>query len=156
MQIIPTEIADVLIVEPRLFEDERGFFMETFQARLFAQAGIEQVFVQDNHSRSIRSTLRGLHYQVRHAQGKLVRVVAGEVFDVAVDLRRSSPTFGKTAGIVLSAQNKRQVWLIVYKRFGLAGPETPSRTWLDREARLTGRVEFAGLDLLRYEGRTPQ
>jgi dTDP-4-dehydrorhamnose 3,5-epimerase len=111
MQFIQTDIPEVVIIEPRVFEDSRGFFMETYQARIFAQAGIDCNFVQDNHSKSTRSTLRGLHYQIRHAQGKLVRVVAGEIFDVAVDIRRSSSTFGKSVNLILSSQNKRQLWI---------------------------------------------
>jgi len=111
MQFIQTDIPEVIIIEPRVFEDSRGFFMETYQAQKFAQAGIGSNFIQDNHSRSTQSTLRGLHYQIRHAQGKLVRVVAGEIFDAAVDIRRSSSTFGKSIGILLSAQNKRQIWI---------------------------------------------
>jgi dTDP-4-dehydrorhamnose 3,5-epimerase len=112
MQAINTELPGVLILEPRVFGDERGFFFESFNARAFAEAtGLQCEFVQDNHSRSQRGVLRGLHYQVQQAQGKLVRVSAGEVFDVAVDLRRSSPTFGKWVGTLLSAENKRQLWV---------------------------------------------
>ena len=111
MQFIRTDIPEIVIIEPHVFEDSRGFFMETYQAQKFAQAGIGFNFVQDNHSLSSQYTLRGLHYQIRHAQGKLVRVVAGEIFDAAVDLRRSSSTFGKSIGILLSAQNKRQLWI---------------------------------------------
>ena len=111
MKFIRTDIQDVVIIEPHVLEDSRGFFMETYQAQKFTQAGIDFSFVQDNHSRSKRSTLRGLHYQIRHAQGKLVRVVAGEIFDVAVDIRRSSSTFGKSINLILSAQNKRQLWI---------------------------------------------
>jgi dTDP-4-dehydrorhamnose 3,5-epimerase len=111
MQFIRTDIPEVVIIEPRVFEDSRGFFMETYQAEKFAQAGIGSNFVQDNHSRSSQTTLRGLHYQIRHAQGKLVRVVAGEIFDAAVDIRRSSSTFGKSISILLSADNKRQLWI---------------------------------------------
>lgn len=111
MQFIPTEIPDVLIVEPKVFGDERGFFMETYQRDVFARAGIAADFVQDNHSGSRGNTLRGLHYQIRQAQGKLVRAIAGEIFDVAVDLRRSSPTFGQWIGVRLSAENKRQLWV---------------------------------------------
>jgi len=108
----PTAIPDVLILEPKVFGDDRGFFFESFNARAFAQVtGLDVGFVQDNHSKSGRHVLRGLHYQIRQPQGKLVRVVAGEVFDVAVDLRRSSPTFGKWAGAQLSADNKRQLWV---------------------------------------------
>ena len=111
MQFIRTDIPEVVIIEPHVFEDSRGFFMETYQAQVFAQAGINLNFVQDNHSRSKQNTLRGLHYQIHHAQGKLVRVVVGEIFDVAVDLRHSSPTFAKSVGFILSAQNKRQIWI---------------------------------------------
>jgi dTDP-4-dehydrorhamnose 3,5-epimerase len=111
MQVIPTAIPDVKILEPRVFGDERGFFQETWNARTFADAGLDLTFVQDNHSRSSRGVLRGLHYQMRHTQGKLVRVTAGRVFDVAVDLRRSSPTFGQSVGVELSAANKRMFWV---------------------------------------------
>ena len=111
MQFIQTDIPEVVTLEPHVFEDSRGFFMETYQAQEFTQAGIDFNFLQDNHSRSKQNTLRGLHYQIRHPQGKLVRTVIGEVFDVAVDLRRSSPTFGRSIHIVLSAQNKRQLWI---------------------------------------------
>ena len=107
----PTEIPDVITIQPRVFEDLRGFFIETYQKEVFAQAGIYQTFVQDNHSSSTRWTLRGLHYQVAHTQGKLVRVVIGEIFDVAVDLRKSSPYFGKWVGAYLSEKNKVQIWI---------------------------------------------
>lgn len=113
MITIPTDIPDVLILEPRVFEDERGFFMESFNQRGFDEAvGQHYDFVQDNHSRSRKGVLRGLHYQLPpHAQGKLVRVIGGRVFDVAVDIRRSSPTFGKWVGVELSAENRRQLWI---------------------------------------------
>ena len=111
MQILPTEIPDVVIIEPKVFGDERGFFMETYREESFKRAGIEARFVQDNHSGSRQGVLRGLHYQISQPQGKLLRVVAGEVFDVAVDIRRSSPTFGRWAGANLSAQNRRQIWV---------------------------------------------
>ncbi len=112
MQVIPTEIADVLILEPKVFGDERGFFLESYNERAWqAATGLTVRFVQDNHSRSARGVLRGIHYQIRQPQGKLVRVTAGEVFDVAVDLRRSSPTFGRWVGVLLSEANKRQFWL---------------------------------------------
>jgi len=111
MKFTPTSIPDIILIEPRVRGDSRGFFMETYQARKFADAGIPADFVQDNHSGSQRGALRGLHYQIRQAQGKLVRVVVGEVYDVAVDLRRSSPTFGQWVGVLLSAENKRQVWV---------------------------------------------
>ena len=93
MKVTPTELPDVLLIEPRLFADQRGFFFESYNRRALSDAGLEAEFVQDNHSRSMRGVLRGLHYQIEHAQGKLVRVISGEVFDVAVDIRRSSPTF---------------------------------------------------------------
>ena len=110
--VIPTAIPEVLILEPKVFSDERGFFLESFNQREFAHAtGLDVVFVQDNHSQSRKGVLRGLHYQIRHPQGKLVRVARGEAFDVAVDLRRSSPTFGKWVGVVLSSDNHRQLWI---------------------------------------------
>ncbi|TAK56259.1 MAG: dTDP-4-dehydrorhamnose 3,5-epimerase [Gammaproteobacteria bacterium] len=111
MNFLRLAIPDVILVEPQVFGDDRGYFMETWQAAKFAAAGIDASFVQDNHSRSCRGTLRGLHYQLVRPQGKLVRVIAGEVFDVAVDLRRGSPTFGHWVGETLSVANKRQVWL---------------------------------------------
>ncbi|MDF1554275.1 MAG: dTDP-4-dehydrorhamnose 3,5-epimerase [Deferrisomatales bacterium] len=112
MKVVSTAIPEVLRVEPGVFGDARGFFFESFNARAWADAtGLDTVFVQDNHSRSARGVLRGLHYQVRRPQGKLVRVVVGEVFDVAVDLRRDSATFGRWVGERLSAENKRQLWI---------------------------------------------
>ena len=111
MKLIPTAIPDVWIIEPKVFGDERGFFFESYNRRTLAGLGLDGEFVQDNHSRSVRGVLRGLHYQIRHPQGKLVRVIAGEVFDVAVDLRRSSPTFGKWVSATLSAENKRMMWI---------------------------------------------
>jgi len=112
MNIIPTEIPDVLIIEPKVFGDSRGFFFEAFNARDFAQStGITAQFVQDNHSRSVKSVLRGLHYQVENTQGKLVRVVHGEIRDIAVDVRKGSPTLGKWVAVHLSADNRRQLWL---------------------------------------------
>ncbi|MCY1301109.1 dTDP-4-dehydrorhamnose 3,5-epimerase [compost metagenome] len=112
MKIVDNELTDVLVLEPKVFGDDRGFFYESFNAQTFeALSGLKCEFVQDNHSRSQRGVLRGLHYQVQQAQGKLVRVTHGEVFDVVVDLRRSSPTFGRWAGINLSAENKRQLWV---------------------------------------------
>ena len=112
MKLLPTTIPDVLLLEPRVFGDDRGFFFESFNVKTFAKlSGLEVVFVQDNHSRSAKNVLRGLHYQIRQPQGKLVRVVAGEVFDVAVDIRRASPTFGQWFGALLSAENKRQMWV---------------------------------------------
>lgn len=112
IQVIDTSLPEVKLIEPQVFGDARGFFYESFNAREFAQVtGVDTPFVQDNHSRSAKGVLRGLHYQIEHAQGKLVRVVAGEVFDVVVDIRRSSPNFGKWEGIRLSAENKRQLWV---------------------------------------------
>jgi len=111
MNFVSTAIPGVLIVEPQVFGDTRGFFMETYEARRFAAAGITASFVQDNHSGSRQGILRGLHYQIRQPQGKLVRAVVGEVYDVAVDLRRRSPTFGRWVGVTLSAANKKQVWI---------------------------------------------
>jgi dTDP-4-dehydrorhamnose 3,5-epimerase len=112
MQIIATAIPEVLLFEPKVFGDERGFFMESFNRRTWQSlTGLDGEFVQDNHSRSSRGVLRGIHYQIRQPQGKLVRVVAGEVFDVAVDLRRSSPAFGRWVGAHLSEANKRQFWV---------------------------------------------
>jgi dTDP-4-dehydrorhamnose 3,5-epimerase len=112
VKVIPTPIADVFIIEPKVFGDERGFFFESFNRRQFAElTGRDVDFVQDNHSRSVKNVLRGLHYQIQQPQGKLVRVVQGAVFDVAVDIRRSSPTFGRHVGLELSAENKRMLWI---------------------------------------------
>ncbi|MCL2914153.1 dTDP-4-dehydrorhamnose 3,5-epimerase [Shewanella corallii] len=111
MRLVDTTIPEVKIVEPQVFGDERGFFMETFRASLMDELTGGKPFVQDNHSKSGQGILRGLHYQMQHTQGKLVRVVQGCVFDVAVDMRKSSPTFGKWVGVELSAENKRQLWV---------------------------------------------
>jgi dTDP-4-dehydrorhamnose 3,5-epimerase len=112
VKVIESELPEVLIIEPKVFGDERGFFYESFNAKTFAQAtGITAPFVQDNHSRSQKGVLRGLHYQIENAQGKLVRVTAGKVFDIAVDIRRSSPYFGKWFGLELSADNAHQLWI---------------------------------------------
>lgn len=112
MQVIQTAIPDVLIIEPKVFGDDRGFFYESFNQKSFEElTGVKANFVQDNHSKSAINVLRGLHYQIQQPQGKLVRVVVGEVFDVAVDLRRQSSTFGQWVGVVLSADNKRQLWV---------------------------------------------
>ena len=111
MKFVPTPIADVIVVEPQVFGDERGFFMETWRADRFFEAGIEVAVVQDNHSRSSKGVLRGLHYQIQQPQGKLARVISGEVFDVAVDMRKSSPTFGQWVGEILSAENKKMLWV---------------------------------------------
>jgi len=112
MDIIKTKIPDVFIIEPKVFGDDRGFFMESFNEKIFQEkTGVEVQFVQDNHSRSSRNVLRGLHYQIQQPQGKLVRVVSGEVYDVAVDIRKSSPTFGQWMGCLLSQANKKQFWV---------------------------------------------
>ncbi len=111
MRFIPTDLPGVLIVEPAVFGDDRGFFMEIYHAARFREGGIPDPFVQDNHSKSVRGVLRGLHFQEPNAQGKLVRAIAGSIFDVAVDIRRGSPSFGKWFGIELSAGNKRQLWV---------------------------------------------
>ena len=111
-QVTTTPLDGVLVLEPKVFGDARGFFFETFNARDFEQAtGLQRIFVQDNHSKSAKGVLRGLHYQVQHAQGKLVRVTQGAVFDVAVDIRKDSPTFGQWFGLELSAENKKQLWI---------------------------------------------
>lgn len=111
MNVIRAAIPDVLIIEPKVYGDQRGLFFESYNRRALQAHGIAEEFVQDNHSRSAKNVLRGLHYQIRQPQGKLVRVIAGEVFDVAVDIRRSSPTFGKWVGEILSAGNKRMMWI---------------------------------------------
>jgi dTDP-4-dehydrorhamnose 3,5-epimerase len=112
VKVVRLEIPDVLVIEPQVFGDDRGFFYESYNERAFAQAtGLSVRFVQDNHSRSARNVLRGLHYQIRQSQGKLVRVTAGEIYDVAVDIRRSSPSFGKWVAIVLSAANRKVCWI---------------------------------------------
>lgn len=112
MQVTKTEIPDVLILEPKIFSDDRGFFCESYNQKILAEkAGIHDHFVQDNHSRSVKHVLRGLHYQIIRPQGKLVRVVVGEVYDVVVDMRKSSPTFGRWTGVNLSAANKRMLWV---------------------------------------------
>ena len=111
MQFTPTKFRDVILIEPHVFGDERGFFMETYQSERFVAAGIPARFVQDNHAGSRRGSLRGLHYQIRRAQGKLLYLVVGEIYDVMVDLRRSSATFGNWQGLYLSAKNRRQVWI---------------------------------------------
>ena len=111
MKVIETALPDVLLLEPRVFEDERGYFFESYNKKTLKDLGIDYEFVQDNHSRSKKGVLRGLHYQIQQPQGKLVRVIEGEVFDVAVDIRKNSPTFGKWAGFNLSAANKRIAWI---------------------------------------------
>lgn len=111
MKFIKLEIPDIILIEPKIISDERGFFLETYQKKRFTDAGIPNDFVQDNHSSSEKNVLRGMHYQIKQPQGKLVRVIAGEIFDVALDIRKSSPTFGKWAGTYLSAENKQQLWV---------------------------------------------
>ncbi len=111
MNVVKTPLQDVVVIETQSFGDSRGFFLESWNQKVFAENGLDMHFVQDNHSKSGQGILRGLHYQTEHTQGKLVRVVAGEVFDVAVDLRQSSPTFGQWHGVVLSAENKKQFWV---------------------------------------------
>jgi len=111
MEYLRTSVPDVVILQPKVFGDERGFFLETFRADEFAEECANVTFVQDNHSGSRQGILRGLHYQIQHAQGKLVRAVAGKIFDVAVDIRRGSPTFGRWVGEVISAENRRQIWI---------------------------------------------
>jgi len=111
MQFEPSRIPDVVLIKPKVFGDHRGFFMETWHAKVFAGAGIDAAFVQDNHSKSSQGILRGLHYQVRQPQGKLVRVISGKVYDVAVDIRNDSPTFGQWVGEILSAENKNILWV---------------------------------------------
>jgi dTDP-4-dehydrorhamnose 3,5-epimerase len=111
LKFIPTPLPDVLLLEPKIFQDERGFFLESYQKKNFSEAGIPFDFVQDNHSKSCQGVLRGLHYQIKQPQGKLVRVVAGEIFDVAVDIRRHSHTFGKWFGTYLSEENKQMLWV---------------------------------------------
>jgi dTDP-4-dehydrorhamnose 3,5-epimerase len=111
MKVIQTPLPGVLVIEPQVFKDDRGFFLQSYHEKQFWDAGIPETFVQDNHSFSQRGTLRGLHYQLKHPQGKLVRVVSGEIFDVAVDIRQGSPTFGKWVGDVLSAENKKQLYV---------------------------------------------
>ncbi|HED16816.1 MAG TPA: dTDP-4-dehydrorhamnose 3,5-epimerase [Gammaproteobacteria bacterium] len=112
MKVIKTKIHDLLIIEPAVFGDQRGFFFESYNQKVFREKiGLDVNFVQDNHSRSVKNVLRGLHYQVKQSQGKLVRVVAGEVYDVAVDIRKNSPTFGEWEGVHLSAENKKMLWM---------------------------------------------
>jgi len=137
LKIRPTLIPEVLILSPQAFEDPRGFFMETYNTQRFSELGLPTDFVQDNHSGSKQGVLRGLHYQIRQPQGKLVRVVTGEVFDVAVDLRQSSPTFGRWVGPTLSAENKKMVWIPpgfahgFYVLSGRSDLPYKDRVWLD-------------------------
>ncbi|WP_288789731.1 dTDP-4-dehydrorhamnose 3,5-epimerase [uncultured Enterobacter sp.] len=164
MNVIKTDIPDVLIFEPKVFGDDRGFFFESFSQKVFEEAvGRKVEFVQDNHSKSCKGVLRGLHYQLEpYAQGKLVRCVAGEVFDVAVDIRKSSPTFGKWVGVNLSAENKRQLWIpegfahgflvlsdtaeFVYKTTNYYHPESDrGLIWNDPDLQIDWPLEVAPL-----------
>jgi dTDP-4-dehydrorhamnose 3,5-epimerase len=164
MQVLPTEIPGVLLFEPRVFGDARGFFFEAYNRRAFHKAtGVDAEFVQDNHSRSAKNVLRGLHYQVRQAQGKLIRVTAGEVWDVAVDLRKASSSFGKWTGFTLSAESKRIAWIppgfahgflvvsdsadVLYKTTDYYAPEH-ERTLLWSDAALGIRWPLAGTPVL--------
>jgi dTDP-4-dehydrorhamnose 3,5-epimerase len=180
VNVIETELSGVLIVEPDVFRDPRGFFLETWAVNKYRDAGIDVAFVQDNHSRSVRGTLRGLHAQVPRAQAKLLRAVVGEVFDVAVDIRRGSPTFGKWVGVMLSAENHRQIFIpggfahgfcvmsdvaeVEYKCSELYWPEdeitvawnepTVGVKWPVAEPLLSKR-DLSGLTLAQLEGRLP-
>jgi len=155
---IPTLLPEVFVLEPRVFGDERGFFLESYNERVFAGLGINERFVQDNHSSSVRNVLRGLHYQVKQAQGKLVRVVDGEILDVAVDLRRSSPNFGKWDAVHLSGENKRLLWIpagfahgfsvksktahVLYKATDYYAPEYErTLAWNDPDLRINWQLE---------------
>ncbi|UCB30546.1 dTDP-4-dehydrorhamnose 3,5-epimerase [Duffyella gerundensis] len=165
MKIIDTEIADVKIIEPAVFGDERGFFMETWQQKKFEELVCPRSFVQDNHSKSAKGILRGLHYQTTNTQGKLVRVVSGVVYDVAVDMRKSSPTFGQWVGVYLSAENKRQLWVpegfahgfyvtsesaeFVYKCTDYYNPMSEhSLLWNDQDLNITWPVDVNGAPAL--------
>ncbi len=157
---IPTSLPGVVILEPRVFGDERGFFLESYNERVFAQLGIEERFVQDNHSSSRRNVLRGLHYQIKQAQGKLVRAVEGEILDVAVDVRRSSPTFGGWEAVRLSGENKRMLWIppgfahgfcvisenaqVLYKATDYYAPEHErTLVWNDPELKIDWKLDDA-------------
>ena len=157
MKFIPTAIPDVIMLEPKVFGDTRGFFMESWNERSFSQAGISGHFVQDNHSRSAKGVLRGLHYQIKQAQAKLVRVIVGEIFDVVVDIRKSSPTFGKVVTVTLSAENKQMLWVpagfahgfyvtsdhaeVIYKTTDFYAPEHEHvLIWNDPELNITWPV----------------
>jgi dTDP-4-dehydrorhamnose 3,5-epimerase len=169
MQVLPTDLPGVLLLEPRVFGDARGFFFESYNRRAFHKAtGVDVEFVQDNHSRSSKNVLRGLHYQVRQAQGKLVRVTAGEVWDVAVDLRRGSPKFGQWTGFTLSAESRRMAWIppgfahgflvvsdsaeVLYKATDYFAPEH-ERTLLWNDAALGIKWPLAGQPVLADKDR---
>ncbi len=163
MKVIETPLRDVVVLEPRVFADERGYFLESYNEKVLADLGFRDRFVQDNHSFSAQNVLRGLHYQVRHPQGKLVRVVAGEIFDVAVDLRKSSPTFGRWHGVHLSGENKQMLWIpsglahgfsvisdgahVIYKATDFYHPEF-ERTLLWNDSALNIDWELEGLPIL--------
>jgi len=170
MKFLSTEIKQVLIIEPKVYEDERGFFMETFRANLLAENGIPYQFIQDNHSGSKKNILRGLHYQIRHPQGKLVRAIRGEIFDVAVDLRRSSVTFGQWVGVTLSEANKKMLWIppgfahgyyvlsdwaeIVYKATDYYAPESDrSIVWNDPDIAINWPIPSCTEPLLSEKDR---
>jgi dTDP-4-dehydrorhamnose 3,5-epimerase len=171
MNILPTDLSDVLIVEPKVFGDHRGFFLETWSSRGFAERGLHFSFLQDNWSRSSRGILRGLHFQIRHPQGKLVRAVRGEIFDVAVDLRRSSPTFGKWTGAILSETNFLALWVppgfahgfyvlsetadVQYKATDLYAPEWErTLAWDDETVGIRWPLELGGPPVLSEKDRT--
>ncbi len=154
MEFEATAIPDVVLIHPKVYGDERGFFMETYRAQSFGAAGLPLIFIQDNHSGSQRGTLRGLHYQIKHAQGKVVRAIVGEVYDVVVDIRRWSPTFGQWVGYILSAKNRTEIWVppgfahglyvlsdwaeIVYKATDYYAPEYErSLLWNDPDLGIT-------------------
>jgi|SRR5882672_274703 len=158
MKKIETSLAGVLLLEPRVFGDERGFFLESYSERAFAELGIRDHFVQDNHSYSARNVIRGLHYQIGQPQGKLVRVVTGEILDVALDLRRSSPTFGKWRSFMLSGDNKRMLWIppgfahgfrvvsegahLLYKATGFYAPEQERTVaWNDSQLKIDWQLD---------------
>ena len=170
MKFLSTEIKQVLIIEPKVYEDDRGFFMETFRANLLAENGIPYQFVQDNHSGSKKNILRGLHYQIHHPQGKLVRAIRGEIFDVAVDLRRSSVTFGQWVGVTLSEANKKMLWIppgfahgyyvlsdwaeIVYKATDYYAPESDkSIVWNDPDIAINWPIPLCTEPLLSEKDR---
>ena len=158
MRVLPTTLAGVMLLEPKVIGDDRGFFLESYNRKIFAELGIHEEFVQDNHSFSVRNTLRGLHYQVRFTQGKLIRVVVGEILDVAVDLRRHSPTFGGSETFALSAENKRMAWIpagfahgfrvisetaqVLYKTTDIYSPQDErTLAWNDPELKFDWRLD---------------
>jgi len=170
MKFIDTTLRGVVIIEPDIFGDERGFFMETWHRSRFRGAGVDVDFVQDNHSRSVKNTLRGLHYQLKQPQGKLIRVIAGEIFDVAVDIRRSSPGFGQWAGEILSADNRKMLWVppgfahgflvisesaeVCYKCTDYYAPEFErSMLWNDTDLDITWPLQNGSTPLLSDKDR---